>query len=77
MNTVKTGGVQMVPIHGRFQVWTKRIGAGPTTMLTLHGGPGSTHEYFECFEDFPTEAEAEAFAERLRQTYPHLAEERP
>ena len=31
----------------------------------------------ECFEDFPTEAEAEAFAERLRQTYPHLAEERP
>jgi proline iminopeptidase len=21
-------------------------------MLTLHGGPGATHEYFECFEDF-------------------------
>jgi proline iminopeptidase len=21
-------------------------------MLTLHGGPGVTHEYFECFEDF-------------------------
>jgi proline iminopeptidase len=52
MNTVKTGGVQMVPVNGRFQVWTKRIGAGPSTMLTLHGGPGSTHEYFECFEDF-------------------------
>ena len=52
MNTVKTGGVQMVPIDGRLQVWTKRIGAGPPTMLTLHGGPGSTHEYFECFEDF-------------------------
>jgi proline iminopeptidase len=52
MNTVKTGGVQMVPVDGRFHVWTKRIGAGPATMLTLHGGPGSTHEYFECFEDF-------------------------
>ena len=52
MNTVKTGGVQMVPVDGRFQVWTKRIGTGPPTMLTLHGGPGSTHEYFECFEDF-------------------------
>lgn len=21
-------------------------------MLLLHGGPGSTHEYFECLEDF-------------------------
>jgi proline iminopeptidase len=52
MNTVKTGGVQMVPIDGQFHVWTKRIGAGPATMLTLHGGPGCTHEYFECFEDF-------------------------
>jgi hypothetical protein len=29
----------------------------------------------ECFEDFPTEAEAEAFAARLRRTYPHLASE--
>jgi hypothetical protein len=27
----------------------------------------------DCFEDFPTEAEAEAFAARLRRTYPHLA----
>jgi hypothetical protein len=28
-----------------------------------------------CFEDFPTEAEAEAFATTLRRTYPHLAGE--
>jgi hypothetical protein len=28
-----------------------------------------------CFEDFPTETEAEAFAEKLRRTYPHLAGE--
>jgi len=27
----------------------------------------------DCFEDFPTEAEADAFAARLRGTYPHLA----
>jgi proline iminopeptidase len=52
MNTVKTGGVQMVPVDGRFRVWTKRIGSGPIKMLTLHGGPGCTHEYLECFEDF-------------------------
>jgi hypothetical protein len=31
----------------------------------------------DCFEDFPTEAEAEAFAARLRRTYPHLAGEVP
>jgi hypothetical protein len=29
----------------------------------------------DCFEDFPTEAEAEVFAARLRRTYPHLAGE--
>ena len=28
----------------------------------------------ECFEDFATEAEADAFAARLRRTYPHLAD---
>jgi len=49
---VKTGGVQMVQIDGKFHVWTKRVGTGPIKLLTLHGGPGCTHEYFECFEDF-------------------------
>src|ERR1700693_5823966 len=29
----------------------------------------------DCCEDFPTEAAAEAFAARLRRTYPHLAGE--
>jgi hypothetical protein len=29
----------------------------------------------ECFEDFPTQAQAEAFAAKLRHTYPHLAGE--
>jgi proline iminopeptidase len=52
MEQVKTGGVRMVPVDGRFQVWTKSIGMGPATLLTLHGGPGCTHEYLECFEDF-------------------------
>jgi proline iminopeptidase len=53
---VKTGGVQMIPIKtptGTFRVWTKRFGSNPTTkVLLLHGGPGSTHEYFESFESF-------------------------
>lgn len=52
MNEVKTGGVQMVPVDGKYRVWTKKVGTGPIPVLTLHGGPGCTHEYFECFEDF-------------------------
>jgi hypothetical protein len=28
----------------------------------------------ECFEDFPTEIEANAFADQLRRTYTHLAD---
>ena len=52
MQNVKTGGVEMIPIDGKYTVWTKRFGSGSIPLLTLHGGPGCTHEYFECFEDF-------------------------
>jgi len=45
-------GVKFVELNNGFRVWTKRIGDGPIKLLTLHGGPGCTHEYFECFEDF-------------------------
>ena len=38
---------------GKFKVWTKRIGNAPTVkLLLLNGGPGATHEYFECMESF-------------------------
>ncbi len=38
---------------GKFNVWTKRFGNNPTKkVLLLNGGPGLTHEYFECFEGF-------------------------
>ena len=53
---VLSGGVRMIPIDtpkGRFHVWTKRIGNNPKVkLLLLHGGPGFTHEYFECFDSF-------------------------
>lgn len=53
---VQNGGVQMIPIttaKGSFNVWTKRIGNNPRMkLLLLNGGPGATHEYFECFENF-------------------------
>lgn len=49
--TVRTGGAQTVRI-GKYAVWVKKVGHGPASVLTLHGGPGFDHSYFECFEDF-------------------------
>ncbi|MDR0794371.1 MAG: proline iminopeptidase-family hydrolase [Chitinophagaceae bacterium] len=53
---IKTGGVQMIAINtpkGKFNVWTKRFGNNPKIkLLLLNGGPGATHEYFECMESF-------------------------
>ncbi len=53
---ILSGGVKMIPIEtplGKFNVWTKRVGNNPKIkLLLLHGGPGSTHEYFEAFDSF-------------------------
>ena len=53
---VQVGGVQKIPIStpkGNFFVWTKRIGNNPKVkVLLLNGGPGMSHEYFECMENF-------------------------
>ena len=53
---VQTGGIKVIQIQtpkGKFNVWTKRIGNNPKIkLLLLNGGPGATHEYFECFESF-------------------------
>jgi len=53
---VQTGGVKMIPVQtpaGTFKVWTKRFGNNPRIkLLLLHGGPGATHEYWECMESF-------------------------
>jgi len=59
-NDVLTGGVRMIPINtpkGTFKVWTKRKGNNPDIkVLLLHGGPGGSHEFFECFDSyFPKE----------------------
>jgi proline iminopeptidase len=60
---LQTGGVRMVPIQtpkGNFKVWTKRFGNNPQLkVLLLNGGPGATHEYFECFENFLPAASVE------------------
>ncbi|HMI78060.1 MAG TPA: proline iminopeptidase-family hydrolase [Ferruginibacter sp.] len=53
---VQTGGIKVISIEtpkGKFNVWTKRMGNNPKIkVLLLNGGPGATHEYFECFESF-------------------------
>jgi proline iminopeptidase len=52
----RSGGSRRIPIttpSGRFEVWTKRVGNNPSLrLLLLHGGPGSTHEYFEAADSW-------------------------
>lgn len=51
-NEIKTGSVKMIQVDGEYNVWTKKIGSGNIKVLLLHGGPGFSHDYMECFEDF-------------------------
>jgi proline iminopeptidase len=55
----------MIPVQtsaGEFKVWTKRIGSHQgMKVLLLHGGPGSTHEYFEVFEPYFSDAGIEYY----------------
>ena len=52
IKAAKMDGAEFIQLDNGYRVWTKRIGHGPIKILTLHGGPGCTHEYFECLEDF-------------------------
>ena len=58
---VRTAGIRLIPVDGKYKVWTKKVGSGPIKLLTLHGGPGFGHEYFECFEDFLPQAGVEFY----------------
>jgi proline iminopeptidase len=53
---VQDGGIRRIKIgtpKDSFFVWTKQVGYNPQLrVLLLTGGPGCTHEYFECFESF-------------------------
>jgi proline iminopeptidase len=51
-NEIKTGGSKMILIDGKYKIWTKKVGNGKIKVLLLHGGPGFSHDYMECFEDF-------------------------
>lgn len=69
-----TGGIKMIPIKtpvGEFKVWTKRVGNNPTIkVLLLHGGPGVTHELYECFDGyFPNESIEYIYYDQLGSYY--------
>ena len=71
---VQNGGVKNILIEtprGKFNVWTKRFGNNPRIkVLLLHGGPGATHEYFECFESFlPQEGIEFIYYDQLGSAY--------
>jgi len=71
---VLSGGVKMIPIttpKGEFNIWTKRVGNNPKIkVLLLHGGPGATHEYFECFDSyFPGEGIEYYYYDQLESYY--------
>ena len=64
----------MIPIQtpkGTFRVWTKRVGNNPRIkLLLLHGGPGATHEYFECFDSYlPKEGIEYYYYDQLESAY--------
>ncbi len=69
-----TGGIKMIPIStpkGEFNVWTKRVGNNPKIkVLLLHGGPGLTHELYECFDGyFPQEGIEYIYYDQLGSYY--------
>jgi proline iminopeptidase len=69
-----TGGINMIPIttpKGEFNVWTKRVGNNPRIrVLLLHGGPGATHELYECFDGyFPYEGIEYIYYDQLGSHY--------
>lgn len=69
-----TGGIRMIPINtpkGQFKVWTKTVGNNPRIkLLILHGGPGGTHEVFECFDSYmPAEGIEYIYYDQLDSYY--------
>jgi len=51
-DSIKTGGNRLITVDGKYKVWTKKVGDGKIKVLLLHGGPGFSHDYMECFDDF-------------------------
>ena len=47
---MKAPGVKQIAIRdGKYKLWTQKVGNGNIKLLLLHGGPGTSPEYFENF----------------------------
>jgi proline iminopeptidase len=71
---ILTGGIKLIPVStpkGTFNVWTKRTGNNPKIkVLFLHGGPGGTHEYWECMDSYlPKEGIEYYYYDQLESYY--------
>jgi proline iminopeptidase len=51
-HTPQEDGVQWINLREGYKVWTRRVGSGPIKVLLLHGGPGFSHDYMECFTQY-------------------------
>lgn len=51
-STAKLASERWVTLSSGHKIWTKRVGEGPIKVLLLHGGPGFSHDYMNCFADF-------------------------
>ncbi|MGI0071638.1 MAG: proline iminopeptidase-family hydrolase [Thermoplasmata archaeon] len=56
----------LVPVHG-YRLYWKSVGEpGPLgTVVTLHGGPGATHDYLLCFADLAARGYRVVFYDQL------------
>jgi proline iminopeptidase len=54
-------GVRWIKLRSGYKIWTRRIGRGRTKVLLLHGGPGASHEYMQCFADVLPQAGYEMY----------------
>ena len=46
------GQTKVITIHSGHHIWTRKVGSGAISLLLVHGGPGATHEYLECFSEY-------------------------
>lgn len=60
-DSIKTGGVRLITLDNGQQIWTKKVGQGAIKILMLHDGPGYSHDYLQCFEDFLPPAGIEVY----------------
>ncbi|WP_232495726.1 proline iminopeptidase-family hydrolase [Novosphingobium kaempferiae] len=54
-------GVRWITLDNGHKVWTQRVGSGKTKVLLLHGGPGFSHDYLQCFADYLPQAGYELY----------------